>query len=212
MAVKILPKRIKKHPNAHWHWWQILGASIFAYGVSGSVIGLLPPFSVAGLLLGLALAVVAVVAALWSWWNYEWWARFIVTGIWTLMFFAMTARAWTAIVPSLGLWLVPFVITYLLSWALPIISPSLSEFLWREQTTPQTKLGRFLLAAGLSLAPVAGTLGAIIGMFGSRFGELSGTLLIIAILGSIATVIITFSVSYQLWPERPWAIAKTKER
>lgn len=78
--------------------------------------------------------------------------------------------------------------------------------------TPQTRIGRVLLAIGISIAPVAGTIGASIGMFGSRFDDIKGTLLFIAVLGTIGSLFLPFTFPYQLWPERPWATEKTKER
>lgn len=70
---------------------------------------------------------------------------------------------------------------------------------------PQTRVGRFILGASLSLAPVAGVLGASAGMFGSRFGELGLTYLIGGILSSVTAPGIAFAIAYQVWPARPWA-------
>lgn len=212
MASKILPKRSKKHPNSHWHWWQVIAAGGFGFGILGSLIGLLPPFSLPAFKIGLTLAAIAVVTGLWNWWAYTFWSRLISAGIWSLMMLGITVRAWMGVVPVVGLWLVPLLVAFFLGWALPALSPSISKFLWQEQMTPQTRIGRALLAIGLTVAPVAGTLGASIGMFGSRFDDIEGTPLFIAVLGTIGSLILPFTFSYQLWPERPWAIEKTKER
>ncbi len=208
----MLPRRSRRHPNSHWQWWQALGAGLFSFGLFGALIGLVPPPSLPGLWIGLVLAFLGTVAGLWNWWTYDWWARLAVSGIWSLMFLGITARAWMGNVYVVGIWLLALVIAYILGWALPIISPSLSDFLWQEQTTPQTRTGRALLAIGISVAPAAGAIGASIGMFGSRFGEIKGTLLILAILGTITNIVLPFIISYQLWPDRPWAKKGIEER
>lgn len=210
--VRFLPARSRGHHNADLPWWQILGAGVIFMGGFGLLIGLIPHYSLYALTIGLGLAVIGVIAGFWSWWNYSWWARFIVTGIWSLMLFGITARAWESVVPVPESWFVPLLTTYFLAWALPVISPSISIFLWQEQTTPQTRIGRRLLALSLSLTPAAGVFGASIGIFGSRFEETKGAIFILAILGSMAMAIITFTISYQLWPERPWANRKIAER
>lgn len=210
--MQILPKRSKRHPNSHWRWWQALLASTFGLGIFGVLIGIVPPFSFDALKIGLILAAIGIVAGIWNWWNYDWWARLLMGGIWTMMITAITARAWMGVVPATEMWLVPLLCAFILGWALPAISPSLSKFLWQEQTTPQTRAGRALLAIGISVAPSAGVIGASIGMFGSRFGDIEGVLLFGAVLGTIGAVVIPFTISYQLWPERPWVKKGFEER
>jgi hypothetical protein len=208
----IFPQRSEKHPNSHWRWWQALAASFIGLGIFGVVIGLVPPFSFDGLKFGLLLAVIGTLAGIWNWWNYDWWARLIMGGVWTLMIAAITARAWTSILPASRIWQVSLLFAFFLGWLLPAISPSLSKFLWQEQSTPQTRIGRGVLAICISIAPVAGAIGASIGMFGSRFGDSEVALLVGAGLGTVGTVIIPFAISYQLWPGRPWAKRKIVER
>lgn len=210
--VRIIPKRTNKHPNSHWRWWQTLGVGVFSFGIFGVLFSLIPSFSITAVRIGILLAIIGTLTGIWNWWTYSWWARFAVMVIWSLFLFGITIRAWMGIVSDTWAWLVPLLIAFILGWTLPIISPALSDFLWQEQTTPQTRTGRTLLAIGISIAPAAGAIGASIGMFGSRFGEIKGTLLILAILGTITNIVLPFIISYQLWPDRPWVKKGIEER
>lgn len=102
-------------------------------------------------------------------------------------------------------WLVPILAAYLLAWMLPALKPRLSALLWQEQMAPETRIGRAVLAISLSLAPVAGVLGASMGMFASRLGEISASLIIGGTLMTMSSIGFAFAAAYQLWPERPWA-------
>jgi hypothetical protein len=75
--------------------------------------------------------------------------------------------------------------------------PELSEFLWTEQTAPKTKVGKILLSALLSLAPIAGVLGASGGMYSSRSGSNRLTDIGIASLFSMVAIGLSFIFAHQ---------------
>ncbi|NIS82044.1 MAG: hypothetical protein GTO14_17975 [Anaerolineales bacterium] len=206
-----MSKQPKKHPYAHWRWWQAIGIALFSFGGFGILVGILPPFSSTALKIGLVLAAVATIAAVWNWRSYNWWSRLTVGGLWTLQIMAIAARAFAESLPNLWLWFVPTIGAYLLAWSLPALRPAISSLLWREQTAPQTRWGRAFLGLMIALAPVAGVLGASFGMYGSRFEEIKLTLIALASLASITAIGIAFALAYQLWPERPWAKNEAKE-
>ncbi|NIS83579.1 MAG: hypothetical protein GTO14_26035 [Anaerolineales bacterium] len=157
------------------------------------------------------IALLATLASVWNWWTYNWWARISVNLFGGLLFLAMSFRAWMGVIPVIWTWLVPILGAYLLAWVLPIVNPNLSEFLWREQTAPRTRLGQAILRVSIAIAPVVGVLGASAGMFGSRLGELDLTLTLLGSLLSLVAIVFAFAASHQLWPERPWAKNEAKE-
>ena len=204
MSNSVRARRVK-HPLARWRWWQVLGVACFSYGIFGLMIGFFPAYSSAAIFVGMALATVGVVASLWNWRTYDWQARFLTVSIWSLMLLALSVRSLTRLISP---WWVAVAIlgaTYLLSWALPVRAPTISALLWREQSTPQTRIGRWFLAACIALLPIAGVLGANIGMFGNRFGQDTFVLAVAGLLGLVAALAVSFAASYQLWPLRPWA-------
>lgn len=196
-------KTNQRHPNADWSWWKITGAGLIGFGLFGFIIAIMPPRSLSFQVLGITSIVIAVVFSLWNWEVYSWASRITLGALWSIQFFTIGIRSWFQVYPTI--WLYPIVSIYLLAWTLPAIDPTVSKFLWREQNTPQTRLGRILVSSALSLAPVAGALGASIGMFGSRFTGITGVYLISAPLSCSVAIGMAFSFAYQLWPIRPWA-------
>lgn len=198
-------KRSKKHPMSDWSWWQVLLGTSFAFGLFGAMPGFLPPISADLMRLGVLLSFPIVISAIWNWWTYNWWARLAVSSLWTVQLLAIVARAWSLVMGVNLIWIVPVGSAYLLAWVLPLFKPQLSEFLWWEQVAPQTRLGRTILALALGIGPSAGVLGAAFGMFGNRFGEREAALAVGGALASFVAISVAFGISYQLWPERPWA-------
>jgi hypothetical protein len=80
-----------------------------------------------------------------------------------------------------------------------------ADILWREQNTPVSKFGRAFLIASISLAPIAGVIGASAGLFARRLGIMRPVFSMTAALALLVSVGMAFAFSYQLWPERPWA-------
>jgi hypothetical protein len=198
-------QRSKRHPSSHWRWWEAIGVAVFSFCGLGALIGLVPPFSSAALRFGLITGVMVALVAMWNWWSYNWWSRITLGVFWSLQIMAITVRSWSSLSDALWIWLLPLLGGYIVAWTLPSITPALSNLLWREQTAPQTRFGRIFFGLTLSIAPVAGVLGASFGMYGSRSGEIDLTLMVIGSLCSLGAIGFAFAFSYQLWPKRPWA-------
>ena len=167
--------------------------------------GPVSPFSKGGIALGLVMALFFVFAASWNMAAYTFWSILAYGLTFTLLLMGIAVRAWLLLGVDVWVW-VPFVASaYILAWLVPALWPKISCILWREQVAPQTKVGRALFAIALCLAPGVGVMGALLGMFSSRRGELSRAYLVMALLFSAVAIVISFAFSYQLWPHRPWA-------
>ncbi len=197
-------RRTKRHGLAHWAWWQVLAISLLGFAPFGALPGFLPPISISVIRLGLLSAIPVVIAVMWSWWTYNWWARLAAPALWTILILATATRAWFLLIGITWIWMVPILSAYLLAWATPALNPRVSAVLWREQVAPQTRVGRALLVLALAIGPSAGVIGASVGLFGSRFGETEAVILAIAALSSAVAIGFAFAIAYQLWPERPW--------
>lgn len=195
----------KRAPGADWPWWKIGGGSIIGFGAFGVLIGILPTYSVHAFIVGMGLTLTITVMVFWSWKTYHWIPQVLIPTLYSFQFLCIAVRNWLAIYDGNGLWLLPVLVGFILAWILPLVSPDLSEFLWREQNAPQTKVGRVVMGVLLAIAPVAGTLGASFGMFSSRFGELELAYLVIGSLSSVTAIGLAAGFSYQLWRNPPWA-------
>lgn len=134
----------------------------------------------------------------------NWWiGGMVLFGI-TFYFWGFALRNFALITPGQTIWVGLIAFSFLLALLLPVFAPSISKFLWREQTTPETSIGKKLLGVLLLLAPMTGTIGAAVRFFK---GDVSGYPIAFFIFGVsswfIATLM-TFAFSYQLWEKRPW--------
>ncbi len=114
------------------------------------------------------------------------------------------ARAWYVISGSFLVWLLwVFVLfgLYVLAWTLPIINSRLSDYLFKEQYTPQTVPGKKFMSISARFLPVAGSIGALIGMYGSRTGVNNIALLLLGIAFSLASIGLSQVTSHQFWWE-----------
>jgi len=168
---------------------------------------LMPPYpSVRGLLLGLSVGLVGVIARIAYWRIKTWWALVVYTQVLALSFVGLSVVGLAYARPFSWMWLLPVAAIYIAVLSLPVVAPRLSDFVWREMTTPLTRVGRGCLVIGLVLVPIAGVLGGAAGLWASRLGLVRVIMpLGMGCLGIIAAAVMSFSFCYQLWPLRPRA-------
>lgn len=190
------------HPNAHWPWWKIAGSTLLGFSIFGAILALIPPVRTLTFILGLSSVVIAVPIGIWNWKSYSWLSRLLFSFLWTIQLLGIGIKTWIYNLPEI--WVYPLSLIYVLAWILPGLIPKFSEILWREQTAPQTKIGKYILGAAISLAPVAGAVGASLGIFTSRFNGLGKTYLIAGPLFITLAIAISFFFSHQIWSDLPW--------
>jgi len=200
-----MKKRKSRSTSNAWPLWKTVTLAPLALGAFAALVGIVPSYSPQALAVGIGLTVVGVVAAAWISISPSWWAAMVFINAWLLLMLGLAIRAWATLIPQVWVWLVPLVAAYLLAWALPAISPKLSARLLREQFAPETRWGRGCLTLFLVVGPAAGALGASVGMYGSRFGQGTAVMLVMAVLSSAVAVGFAQAVAQQVWPKRPWA-------
>jgi len=172
----------------------------------------LPSFSMNILIDGLIIAVIAIFPSVLMLLTKirNWWAGGILTtlGI-TSYFWGFALRNFALITPGQAIWVGLIVFSFLIAHLLPVFAPSVSKFLWREQTAPETSIGKKLLGALLLLAPIAGTLGASVRFFKGEVNEYPIAFFIFGVSSWFVATLMTFAFSYQLWEKRPWKNKKT---
>ena len=203
--MRVMARGKNNLPSNNWPIWKVLILVPIPLGGFAALLAFVPSYSPQALAVGIGLTVVGVVAAVWISISRSWWAAMVFINSWLLLMLGVAIRAWAKVIPQVWLWLVPLVAAYLLAWALPAISPKLSARLLREQLAPETRWGRGCLTLFLVAGPAAGALGASVGMYGSRFGQGTAVIIVIAVLFSAVSVGFAQAVAEQSWPKRPWA-------
>ena len=193
---------------ASWPLWKVMGLGVGVYGALAIALVLTStlrsriPSSLMTILAGMTV-VLGPVFLLWAWKDYRLVPRlggvavvatvFLAIGIW---FWGIVLTGWWLLVVVAGM-----LSLYALAWALPGVSRGTAAFLWREQTTPQTRVGRkiFTWVLGLGLGG-AGIVGASFGTSLSRTGDVALASLIVAVGMSAVAIFMAQGFSYQLWP------------
>ena len=200
-----MQRRLDQPSSSTWPWWKAAAIALFTLGGFGAVLTVIPPYSSSAMKVAIGLTLVGTVGAVWGISKANWWGGIVLLNSWFLLILGFAIRAWALVIPQVWIWLVPLVAAYLLAWALPAISPKLSARLLREQFAPETRWGRGCLRLFLVVGPAAGTLGASVGMYGSRFGQGNAVMLVIAVPSSAVAVGFAQAAAEQVWPRRPWA-------
>ena len=194
----------RRHPLRDRKWYQVLAIGLAGFGTLGVLVCLVPQPDLVGSAVGLSVGALGVTFTLWNWRTYSWWARAGLAVVTCLGIFSMGVRFTLALTDIDWRWILPALAAILFSLITPIAWPSAAHVVWREQTAPVTRLGRILLVASVSLASVAGVLGASAGIFARRMGAIEPVLSVTAALAFLVSSGMAFTFSYQLWPERPW--------
>jgi hypothetical protein len=182
------------------------GMVLRAYGEPQRIY-LVSPTAIA---LGAAVAVICGGVAIWNWARYTWWSRVAAVATFSLVFLIVAARGFAYLPASPWLWGTPLLAAYALAWVLPAIGPQIAELLYWEQLAPRTRLGRGCLGIGLGLAGSAGAIGAGLGLFSSRFGDLAVGYLIASTLSAIGAIDVAFVNAWELYSERSGLRARTR--
>jgi hypothetical protein len=193
--------------------WRVLVYSVLGYGglaavlaISSSTEPTFMPMIVAPV--SAVLAAVGVALIMLDRTTGNWLARAGAGLAYSLLLFCFAWRSWYAILTGTLMWIVISTVGALvaLAWALPAISPPISRALWREQTTPQTRVGRSVVRWGLGLGLAgAGIAGASLGSSLSRTRGSRIAYLVMAVGMSGVAVFMAQEYSERVWPDRPWA-------
>jgi len=121
-----------------------------------------------------------------------------------LLFLIIGARGWYSILGRVYIWLIWMAILfsmYIFAWTLPRYNPKLSDFLFREQYTPETRIGKIVLNASAKFLPIAGASGALFGMYASSDGNDSFGMIFMGIAGTLLSIAFAQLTAHQFWME-----------
>ena len=197
-----MTSRRNRSPVASWPWWQITGVAVLSFGSLATILALFPRFSPTATAAGAVVAGAGIASTIRSWKAYSWWSRLLTLQAYPLLMYLIAIRVWAEILPGTWGWVTALSVAYVLALALPVIDFRLSAFVEREQTNPQTRLGKGCLTLALMLAPIAAGIGGTFGIYGTRIGQGDTVLLVIAIGLSAIGLASVHAVSHTLWRDR----------
>ncbi len=192
----------KPLPIDKWNYFKVFLLYFILFGVWGLFPVFIPHFSLVSLIIGIALVIAGVWGAVQVRRGKRRFGQILVSNAFYLTMFVTAARAWYVIIGSFWPWLFWISILflfYLLAWTLPKNNSRLSTFLFKEQYNPKTQSGKILLDLSAKFLPVAGSIGALIGMYGSRSSIPNISLVILGITFSLASIALAQLTSHQFW-------------
>jgi hypothetical protein len=194
----------KPLPAEHWSLWKLLLLPLVSHGALTALLALYPTYSTTALVLGFFLTAVGTLGFVLTGRSRSWWGRVAYFNTLLLLIMAIGVRAWLMIGGPVWIWTTILIAAYVLAWTVPILNPKLSELLWKEQIAPETRLGQGVMNFSITFLPLAGAIGASIGMYGSRSGHDDFVALFIGTVSSIVSIALAQAFSHQLWQDNPW--------
>lgn len=182
-------------------WWKVLPISLFSFGILAGLLGFLPFFSVEYLTLGMILAVITTISAILQRTERYKRSKYITIHAGILILFLIGARQWFFYMKNAWIWITPLIIAYGLAWIIPYLNPKLSLWLWREQFTPKTSIGKAISKISWVVLPIAGAGGAFLGMFLSRTGEIRTASMLLGPIFMVSSIGFAQVASHQLKEE-----------
>lgn len=185
--------------------WRIIIYGWYTCGLLGLLMSSLPNFSMKLYIISLLWTLVTILSLIIWRSRGTFFARLLGVSYVPNVFFIMSVRIWIGLISFHWSWFMVLFSSYLFSWSIPKLLPRTSNFLFREQFFPKTKIGKVIHRLGYMLLPIATSAGAI-GMYMDRFLGTQGTLLTLAIFSTLFSVLIAQPLSHQIYLEDPFDI------
>jgi hypothetical protein len=194
----------KPLPVENWGLFKLILAPLALFGIWALIIIFFPQYSPIALAFGLLLLFAGIAGFILVGYGYRRLGQIGFSNALYLSMFALSARHWMSILDNLylwGVWMAVLFSIYVFAWMLPRYNPKLSEFLVREQYTPETSMGKIILNASAKFLPIAGASGALFGMYASRDGNYNFATLFVAIAFSLVSIAFAQLTAHQFWME-----------
>ncbi len=194
----------KPLPIEKWSLWKVILMPFGFFGIWAAFPIFYPYYSPAALIIGVFLVVVGVVGAVLISRRRRRLGQIAFSNAFLLIMFTTAARAWLVVIGKVwlwALWMILLLPLYFLAWVLPTLNSKLSAFLWKEQYTPETRPGKVILNISARILPIAGSGGALIGMYGSRSGYDDFGALFLGFAFSLVSIGLAQVTSHSFWRE-----------
>jgi len=184
--------------------WILALITYLVLGPFAALATFIPNYSIVFLVISIMLASIGAVGMILVGRKHRRIGQILFSNAFFLLFLTLGARVWLVIVGNIyqwAAWMLLLLAAYFLAWYLPSLNPNLSSLLWREQYTPETPLGKKLLKLSAVLLPIAGSGGALIGMYSSGDGSNNFSLLFIGTAACLVSIGWAQVTSHQFWRE-----------
>ena len=198
-------KRKTPIPIEDWPLWKLVGLILISSGLLAIMLTFIPYYHPIAFVIGIILLVTGVISFIYTIRKKNWWAGVVFQNTWPLLIFAMGARALISQLPIGWIWITLLLACYILAWLVPVLDPKLSALLWREQTAPETRLGKGCMVFVMKFSPTIMALGPISGIYLSRHGYDNIFFLVFGTMNCLIAIVLGQLISHQIWPKRPWA-------
>lgn len=205
----------KPLPIEKWSLWKVILLPFGFFGIWAAFPIFYPYYSTAALIIGVFLVVVGVVGAVLINRRRRRLGQIAFSNAFFLIMFTTAVRAWQVVISKVwlwALWMTLLLTLYFLAWMLPTLNSKLSALLWKEQYTPETRPGKVILNISARVLPIAGSGGALIGMYGSRSGYDDFGALFLGFAFSLVSIGLAQVTAHQFWREDRLREQQTMEK
>ena len=198
-------------PAEDWPLWKFVGLFLLTQGGFATMLVAIPHYHPTALILGIILLATGLIATIFAVRTRDWWAVVVALNTWPSLFFAMGARSLISQLPNGWIWITLLLACYILAWLIPVLDPKLSALFWREQTAPETQIGKGCMGVFIKFSPSIIALGPISGIYLSRHGYDNIFFLVFGTMSCLIAIVLGQLISHQIWPKRPWAQQEESE-
>jgi hypothetical protein len=194
----------KTLPVEHWGWPKLIFFPSLLFGAWSALAVFTPHYSPGALVIGIILTLFGVTGAILVSKRYRRAGQLAFSNAFLLIFLTISGRSWRVVIGNdliWGIWMSILLVIYILAWFLPSLNPDLSAFLWREQYTPETSVGKAFLNISARFLPISGAVGALFGMYATRAGQDQFGMLFMGVAFALLSIALAQLGAHQFWME-----------
>ncbi len=194
----------KTLPVENWGWIKLIFFPSLLFGAWSALAVFTPHYSLPALIIGVILSLEGVTGFVLVSKGCRRAGHLAFSNALFLIFLTISGRSWRVVIGNdllWGIWMIVLMGMYILAWFLPSLNLDLSAFLWREQYTPETRIGKAFLNISARFLPISGAAGALFGMYATRSGHDYLGMLFMGVVFALLSIALAQLSAHQFWRE-----------